>query len=897
MALALRPSYRALLQAFGTTVAFSLLLQPALAEEKVQKIQVTGSSVKRIQGETALPIEVVTRAEIDKSGVNTAQELLEKISANVNGYNTSQGVGDSGQPGFAGANLRGLGEGSTLVLLNGRRVANYAFNGGAVDLNSIPFAAIERVEVLKDGASALYGTDAIGGVINFILRNDYQGFDVTAGYEGTEQGGGENKKVSISGGYGDLSTQRFNVMGSYSYEKVEALAAADRSFANTGIRPDLGFAKTSGNGYPANFDDGNGQKNLLASKGCIPSKASYQVDTSTGAPDPTKTSCRYDYSAVLDLMPPSEKQSIMLQKVFKFNEDHQTYAEYIHTNTKYSFASSETPVNDFSGNGPILYPSGGKYYPATVNMPDGSTYTTTGNDIELAWRLKDGGLRTNESESDLDRVVVGLRGAFGEWDYDTAFNYSKSHVTDSYVDGWVSEKKLRAALLTGEIDPFSGNAQTPAAQALINDAKIKQRVRESESKTTSFDFKVSRELMTGLNFATGFEARKEELNDTPEAIMSSGDILGGGGALPPISADRQVTGLYGELNYEVMKGLETLLQARYDHYSDFGNTFNPKLGVRYAPVRNVLIRGSVSTGFRAPTLADLYLPPFRGNTAGNFNDPNRCPEGVPVGNFVNESLECDAQFNNQQGGNTKLEPEKSYQYTIGFRVEPTESISTGLDYWHIRRTNTIAQLGDSTIFDNYAKYDGNLIIHKPVDNTLGYPGAIDYIVQTQSNLGEYKTDGIDLTFSAAAPRGEYGRFRFSLDGTYYFNFKYQREKGGEYIQNAGKYYTDNGAVSKWRHTAAIGWDYGDWGATFVNNYVMGYVDEGGERDVDDVNTFDLQGNWRAVKGLTLTAGIRNLFDQNPPSSVQDQTFQVGYDPTFADPRGRSYYARVAYSFK
>ncbi|GAA5184983.1 TonB-dependent receptor [Niveibacterium umoris] len=904
MALALRPGYRALLQAFGTTMAFGMLLQPALADEapaKVQKITVTGSSVKRIQGETALPVEVVTRSDIDKSGVNTAQELLEKISSNVNGYNTSQGVGDSGQPGFAGANMRGLGAGSTLVLINGRRVANYAFNGGAVDLNSIPMAAVERVEVLKDGASAVYGTDAIGGVINFILRNDYQGVDVSAGYEATEKGGGNSTKAAITAGYGDLTSQRFNVLASFNYEKVEALHGKDRDFAATGIRPDLGFTKTSGNAYPANFyDDVDGTLwNTTAYKGCIPSAGSYQINTTTGAPQPTRKNCRYDYTSVLDIMPPSEKYNAVLRGVFKITEDHEAYAEYMRSDTKYTFASSETPVNDFSGNGPFIYPAGGKYYPTTVTLPGGKTATPSG-DLSLAWRLKDGGLRTNESHATLDRILAGVKGTFGAWDYDTAFNFSKSHATDSYVDGWVSEKKLKAALLTGEIDPFSGNAQTAVGQKLINDAKIIQKVRESEAKVTSWDAKASRELMKGLSFAAGLEVRKEELKDTPDAIMSSGDIQGGGGALPPVAADRTVQGLYGELNYEVLKGLETLLQVRYDHYSDFGGTTNPKIGVRYAPTKSLLLRGSYTTGFRAPTLSDMFLPNFKGNTANNFSDPNRCPGGtVPpaYSGFVNASLECDAQLNNLQGGNKDLKPEKSNQYTLGLRFEPTNLLSVGLDYWNIERKDTISALGDTTIMDNYAKYDNLYIKHKPVDNTLGVPGAIDYIVQTAQNLGTYKTDGLDVTFAAALPRAEYGRFRLNYDGTYIFNYKYQRENGGEYIQNVGKYTDDNGAISQYRHTLALTWDFQDWSATVAQNFVLGYRDQGDERDVSDISTFDLQGSWKGMKGLTLTAGMRNIFDQNPPQSVQGRTFQVGYDPQYADPRGRSYYLRAGYTFK
>ena len=213
----------------------------AQAVETLEKVVVTGSHIPRLDGETPLPVQTITREEIERLGVTTAAQLLERVPANVNGLNDALSIGNGGNPGLASANLRGLGSGSTLVLLNGRRLANYAFDGSTVDLNSIPLAAINRVEILKDGASAIYGSDALAGVINFILRKDYVGAEITGYGALTQEGGGNSGQLIASFGVGDLQRDRYNVFVSASYQKDEALKAIDRDFARTAYRPELGI--------------------------------------------------------------------------------------------------------------------------------------------------------------------------------------------------------------------------------------------------------------------------------------------------------------------------------------------------------------------------------------------------------------------------------------------------------------------------------------------------------------------------------------------------------------------------------------------------------------------------------------------------------------------------------
>jgi iron complex outermembrane recepter protein len=908
----------ALAQVLGAGVAMTVATSPVLAQtaQKIEKIEVTGSNIKRIEGESALPVTVISRDEINKSGAQTAAELLSTLSANSGGgYNVSQGVGDSGTPGLSAASLRGLGSTNTLVLLNGRRLSNYAFNasgGGTVNLNQIPLAAVERVEVLKDGASAIYGTDAIGGVINFILRKDYQGAEVSAYGTRTEGGGGNTRRYTGAIGFGDINKQRFNVLATVDYQKDTPLKAADREFGSTAIRPDMGFSRTSGNVFPANFSFGGRTLNVTAAQGCIPEMGSYRITAATGAPAPLQNFCRQDFTHVLDIYPPSERKGFFTRGAWQFTNDHQAFIEYNLSKNEVTYASSETPVNDFTGNGPMLYPAGGPFYPTSFTLPSGEVVRPTGA-LPIAWRLKQGGLRTNRSDSDESRLVVGLQGTIMGWDYNTAYNNSKSEATDNYIDGWVRESKLKAALATGLIDPFSGRAQTAAGQALIDQAKILETVRESSAEVKAFDGKISKELMELKNgplaLALGFEHRKEELNDNPKEVLFSGDILGGGGALPPTSADRNVTAFFGELNVPILRNLEAQLAVRYDKYSDFGNTTNPKVSLRWTPSKEMLVRTSYSTGFRAPTLSDLFLPRFLSNTADTHNDPIRCPNSTPIGGFVNEGLECDAQFQNQLGGNTGLQPEKSKQWTIGMIFEPTPATSLGLDYWSIRRTNSIGALGDTTVFDVYGGPDplnaGGRFVRtaRQADGSCrnDLPGAptpanvpcpIDYVIQVQENLGKYNVTGVDVTGSARM-----GPVTLRLEGTYILQYRYQQQKDGEYLDNVGRTTADNGAIPRWRHYISANYRWGAWNFTLADNMVLGYVDDSGSRRVATYETMDAQVAWDGWRGFSATVGVKNIMDRDPPASDQGQTFQVGYDPRYTDARGRMLYIGLKYAFK
>ena len=909
----------------GCALAASAQAPPAPdSAVHVEKVEVTGTNIKRLDTETGLPVTVVTRRDIERSGAVTAAEMLDKVSAvNAGGFSLAQGLGNGATPGLAAVSLRGLGSNNTLVLLNGRRLSNYAFNatgGGTVNLNQIPLAAVDRIEVLKDGASAIYGTDAIGGVVNFILRKDYHGAEFSAYGTDVQRGGGDTRKYSATFGFGDIREDRFNVLAFLDYQRDSALGASQRAFASTGIRPDLGIAGISLNTVPANIRIGRNRYNASAARGCAPSVGSYQVNPANGAPLSSQPFCVYDFTSVLEIYPPSERKGLFTRAAWQIGADTLAFAEYHLSRNAITFAASETPVADFTGLGLIYYPAGGPYYPTSITLPDGSVIRPTGN-LRISWRLRPAGLRRDRIDTDEDRLVAGFEGAFWGWDYSTAFSRGTSKAKDSYIDGYVRESSLGQALATGLVNVFSTARQNPEAQALIDASKIFGVVRDSDARVTSFDGKASRELFDTRNgpvaVAIGFDRRKEEIEERPQEVLYSGDILGGGGPLPPTThAERTITSFFAELNVPVLHDLEAQLAFRHDQFSDFGGSFNPKVALRWTPATAMLFRASFGTGFRAPTLSDLFLPPAAGFTGNIRSDPLRCSGDAPIGDFVSPD-ECANNLPARVGGNPALQPEKSRQWTFGAVFEPSAGTSLGLDYWTIRRRNTINVVSEDAIFGAFAVADplsaGGRFVRQPrapgggcvgdqdVPTPADVPCAIDYVRALIENSGKYNVSGIDVSAGWRFSRPAIGTVTLRAEGTYFLRYRFQLQTDGSYFDNAGSSTDANGVIARWRHYAALNWQRGPWDATLGHTFILGARDDDIDgfptRRVGSYETWDLQGTWSGWKGLKVTLGVRNLFDRDPPASRQGHTFQVGYDPRYADPRGRTFYAGLKYAFR
>src|SRR5450830_900024 len=847
---------------------------PVVPPAKLQRVEITGSAIKRLESETALPVQVITRADIEKAGVTTASELMARVSANVGGLTDGGSINVGGdQRGFNSANLRGVGTSSTLVLLNGRRMANFASPGddAGVDLNNIPAAALQRVEVLLDGASALYGTDAIGGVINFITRKDYQGVELNVYGSGTQEGGAGKRTASITAGTGDLAADGYNIFAVVDLQKTDRLSTSQRKFIpNLHVPERLGHLLSSYTS-PANIRLSSDQRDYLQEQGfllngqpitnrqinlSIPGcsgPANVYLPAGTGGVD----ACTYNYMGDTELYPKTDKQNLLTRGVLKLNNDHQLYAEVALSRSRsYYVGSTARPDGEIDA--------------SMVPQLSAAGLTDT---LALRIRLNEAGMRTSELTSESQRYVVGATGTVGGWDYDVGLNHSVNVVRDKDTHGYLLADQLQKGITDGTINPFGPSSA--AGKALLDSIQVNDEVRHARGVMDSLDFKVSRALMAlgggDLALAVGGEVRRERTDFRPSALLMSNNITNdeapeGGVAT---SDSRNVQAIYSELLLPFSKQWQAQLSGRYDHYQQVGGALSPKIGLTYMPSKQVLLRASAGKGFRAPSMSDLHRPTVYSQTA-TLPDPVYCEaEG-------NDYSVCADNWRTRRYSNDKLKPERSRQFTAGLVLEPSQHWTFSADYWNIKRTDLISEIGDD-------------------------------IELRKENRGAQKAAGIDITADLHGVKTAWGRFGGHLSGTYVLDSKIQTSPGDDFISNLNKFVTD-GVVQRWRHTITLDWDNGPYSASLSNTYSSGYQDQNSAINVDDGSVvaanrvkaytiWDMSGAYAVSKQFKLRAGIQNLFNTSPPYSNQAYFFLSGYDPSYTDPRGRRFYASANYSFK
>lgn len=898
-----------LMLGFGGTLAFGV--SPIFAQQQLERVEITGSSIKRIDAETALPVTIIKREQIEKSGASNVQELIDRVSSNNGGGRSlGESIGETSATGQSGASLRGLGRERTLVLLNGRRLANYPFSGLGTDLNAIPLSAIDRIEILRDGASAIYGSDAIGGVINFITRKDFRGGEVAVGFESPSMKGGKVTSASGGFGFGDLGKDRYNLLTTVNIERYDVIKAADRSYAKTGNRPDIGVVKTSGNTFPANATTVGLSPNKF-----IPGVSGFPVcNPPDSFNDGSSSNCRYDYASKIDLVPKSERIGLLVRGAFQLDSNNQLFADAMYSRNEITFGSSQTPSTT-TGRPSYRYPgvsaelpSGGKYYPtAAVD----ATVPGYRGDLRISWRLVDGGQRTDTVTNEAQRVLFGGEGNILGWDYKAGLMRAEGKAKDTYISGYFSDTRLRTALATGDLNPFGPNDAT--GLGLLASAALTGDIRNSKTTDTSFDATISRDLVTlpagPLSLALGFEAHKNKYLDGYSDLAASGDIVGGSGTAGKVEAKRDTTGLFAEVNFPIVKGMEVQAAVRFDRYSNTSGSSrdgafttpdvsatSPKVGLRWQVAKEFLVRASAGKGFRAPALDNLYAPSSQTNTGGNFTDPfyeskTGCT-AVPNTDF------CNTQLIAQNESNAKLKPEKSKQFSLGLVFEPTAEFSVSVDYFNIKITDGITALTADTILNDwFAKQTGPTTSSSPyadrliVDATTGY---LSYVRASLENVGKAAVAGFDLSAKYRI-RTSIGSFSPGWDATYLTKSTSSNVVTNDVINNLGKYFV-GGPVARLKQSVTLDWEQGSWKAGARYFWQSGYEDYDTVRRVGTYELVDVQGQYVGVKNLTLSAGIRNLLNRTPPVTVQEDYFQVGFDPTYADQKGRTFYVRASYKF-
>ncbi|WP_343621143.1 TonB-dependent receptor [Acinetobacter proteolyticus] len=845
---------------------------------KVVKVAVTGSSIKGVAAQSASPITIVKVDEILKQGVTTTEEALSKITANQSNFVTASNVGTSKTQGSA-ANLRGIGANKTLVLLNGRRLAANAYDSGVTNLNIIPLAMLDRIEVLKDGASAIYGTDAIGGVVNFITKKQFSGLNFSADYQKPEQTGGEQQNYSIFGGYGDLEENGFNVFGVVDYRRGDEVMAKDRKVSRRGgVLPELGVNRTSSGSFPANlYDTETGTfGSPYAKTGCGDNPLFFSNDGVT---------CRYNSQAVIGIIPKTEDVSVMGRVTAKINDHFNAIGEYVYARSEVTTSVAPDVFFDLPMN-----PSS-KYYPGNGITP---AMDNVSGPLELYLRSQAGN-RISNSVNDSHRIFAGLEGDAYGWDINTGLTYARSNAADNVLNGYLNYNKTAAALLDGTLNPFG--AQSSADSDVWNGLSVKGKYLDAKLDSTTVDFTASRPIYTlpagDVGFAVGASYRRDDWQSKTLAEIASVAPSTGVDPNEPVNeGSRNIKAVFTELHIPLHKTLEAQLAARYDDYSDFGDTFNPKFSLRWEPIKQLMFRTSYTKGFRAPTLQEMHSPKSVTNTAATYNDPLLCPGGVPAAGAL-PARDCGMQFDRQNGGNQNLEPEKSDSFTAGMVFEPIKNLVFTLDYFDIKVKNQITTISETAIFADPVKYADKFIRNAD--------GSLNYINTTNQNLGGIKTSGFDVGAAWRSPMTSTGQFGLSIDGTYVTDYQYQENKGMPWVGVAGSYagLDYQAIVLRWKHTANLDWRYENWALNLQQNFSKGYKDQnsnGQDHSVGDYTTYNLSGTYKGFKNLELTLGLKNMFDAEPPASNVVDNFQMGYDPRYADAVGRSYFVRGTYKF-
>ncbi len=651
----------------GATIAlsagFTTTTYAAEEANKVERIEVTGSRIKRSDIEGPSPVQSIARADIENMGYDNLQQLLERMPVAGSGTFSTRGNNqDSTANGSAAVSLRGLGADATLVLINGRRVSISAFAEGItnsfVDINSIPVSAIERIDILKDGASAIYGSDAVAGVVNVILKKDIDGVEVNLGYGGTDGPNYEETTASLVWG---TTSEKSSVSVIIDYFKNTSLSSDEMGSLGTANQSPYGGEDfRSSRGFPGYFHV-DGVKTI--DPACPAENA-----TSSG-------SCLFDYGPYGYIAPASERVGAISQFEYNFDNGITGFLEMAVQHNTSVAAGAPTPLDEDAG----------------LTVPASHPNNPFDEDIQIGrYRTVDAGARQWDIESDTLRFVAGLRGEFNDWSWETAVQKgrSKSLQTGDRTQGWVRTDFLQQEIDAGNYNPFGGTYNDPA----VIDRITTSLVRRGESHMTSFDANITGEAFSFgddvVMMAAGIEYREEDVNDIPDDQFQRGLIFGTESV--SASADREQYAAYVEFSIPLADNLELQLAGRYDDYSDFGTTTNPKVALRWAPTDEITVRGSWAQGFRAPSLAQVGLGPSQESQF--FVDTYRCEA---------TGLDCDAlDYNIEFAGNPDLEAEESESWNVGFIWAPSAEFGLSVDVWSITQDNKIDEQEFGPIYNS-----------------------------------------------------------------------------------------------------------------------------------------------------------------------------------------------------
>ncbi|WP_292039544.1 TonB-dependent receptor [Massilia sp. UBA6681] len=875
---------------------------PAIsAQPEMNKVEVTGTSFKRAVADQALPVTVVKAEDWIAQGMLTIDDILMSMStASTYQPNTTAGNGNS-------ANMRGIGNARTLVLIDGKRL-----NDAAINPNVIPVSALDRTEVLRDGASSIYGSDAIGGVINFVTKRSHTGASVTVkGTSPVRNGGGQSKGLSFIAGKGDLAKDGWNVYVTADLNHQNALPQDARPHLTTDERRQAAgftpFRATRGtHAVPANVLLANGSTkvgnltitgNPYYASGCLPP---YTV------PGTSNTCYSLNNANNLTLTKEGRQASLFSKGSIQVNPDHRVSASVLYSsiynrpvkNPTYGIAAS---IPNFPA---LTIGPTSPYYPGkgiTPAMPGITNQTLT-----LAWSLMgDLGPTVLNYDTRTARINLEADGRVGAWDYRAGLYSVMYRTHTTFHSGFVNSYGLLAGVANGKLNPFG--LQNEEGRAYLDSISTNGQTADSSlNRLHGIDLGGSRELMDmaggKMMLALGANAYHDAAyHSIPDTVVQSGGQTGTTAAANE-RASRNVVAAYAELDLPFSKALNVNMAVRTDHYSDFGSTTNPKLSFRYKANEMVMLRGAIGTGFRAPTLSERYFGATNGPTgltSDNYNDPLLCPGGPAGGSTggtalpgYNPSRVCASKQPINTGANPNVGPERSTTVNLGVVFTPTRSLLVSLDYFSVKLRDAIGQLSQASLFTNPAYTD--LFIRDANNNLL-------WVDDRRTNLGGLRTDGVDVTATYTFPRTAWGRFGVQLDGTYLHRFDTQLEDGSPWLSSINKFgpLDSNVMNFRWKYGASVKWTSpkGDWSSTLNEQYKQSFEDRNANslfyHRIDSYRVYNWSLSYSGIRNLKVVAGINNLFDRDPPVANYRNE---GYASGMASPVGRTLTGRVTYNF-
>jgi len=926
-------------------IALAQLQSGAAADAPIERVIVTGSNLKRTATETPSSVQILSKKDIEQTGAVSVADLMAKVPAL--GSSNQVDARDGGfSRGLATASLRGLGSASTLILINGRRMSPAAYadpNAGQstqYDLNSIPLSALERVEILKDGGSAVYGSDAIAGVINFITKRNYRGGEVQAQASRNEDGKFAREGVNGVVGFGDFDKDNYNAFLSFDLSRRDRTAIADAK----GVRADE-FRAMNGrlssfysgiSQYPVYYREsrpGSGTFNtyVTADLGCNPA----DIRTGSTALVPMLASdvligkrfCNYDGWQYEDAEGKSQSDNVLGRAEFKLNNDLTAFVEgsFSRSEIEYNGVSrtlnSRNPTTVFpkEGAGTVFQPILG------VNHPDNPTRgTASPQRVAVAYRFTDSkGGSSNENKA--TRFLAGLKGSNFNWDWDTGllYNESKRH---QLSNGFLYLPVVQR--LAAENVPLKTIASTPG---VTRDVTL-----DGKSSILQWDVKGSTEFgkLAGgaMGLAVGFEAKQEKMEIVPDPLTVNGQIVGLVNTFS--NAKRDVKSVFSELRLPLLKSVEAEVAGRYDKYDGFSGSFTPKAGVKWTVSPTLALRGTYSEGFRAPSLTQMV----DGGTQyflNNFEDKLRC--GKPGA----DATDCRKSLSGVAASNKGLVPEESKSFTAGLIFSPASNFDILVDYYNIRKDKEVDLMSAVAVIQDQklahrVKRDQNqgTWLRDTNGNLIANSGPLISIETPYVNSGGTRTSGMDLEFALRNNLGAWGKLSSRLNATYVFNYKKAAAEGDPMFDLVGS----NGAVSndttsvgeipRLRGSLSSNWTYQSHSLTAIVNYVSSismmarystqedgkvgvyeepycefgraasnpnYLKYYPECKVNSWTTLDLSYSYSGLKNTVLSFNVQNLYGTKAPYDPYSST-TGGYNANLHNGRGRYFTVKANYKF-